>query len=314
MEMSQVKRWALLIVGMFPILGLGQTARGTIYFQDGVYHKIDYSINDYVVVRNSPLDQPTTITTLTYIWYSLDIYGTSLAYVSAGYIHWDLTTHEYGQAIMSGGRIYNGGAYAYGNSQLTISGGRISKGNVDVFDDSQLTISGGVIGQYWSGEPILGHVYAWHNSQVTISGGSMYQLHARHTSTVDMSGGTIDSVEASQAATVDISGGIVLRDLTVHDTSIVDVSGGAVNHLYAHDTSAVSFSARDFRLGGGLSFDGDRVLGTGILSGEWFDGTPWAVNIEHHDSGATILAVPEPASIALLALGGLAVMRRKRST
>ncbi len=35
------------------------------------------------------------------------------------------------------------------------------------------------------------------------------------------------------------------------------------------------------------------------------DGTPWAVNIKTHDAGATILAIPEPATLALLALGGV---------
>jgi hypothetical protein len=57
---------------------------------------------------------------------------------------------------------------------------------------------------------------------------------------------------------------------------------------------------------------GERVLGTGLLSGEWFDGTRWTVNIQTNASGATILAIPEPATLSLLALGGLAVMRRRR--
>jgi len=74
----------------------------------------------------------------------------------------------------------------------------------------------------------------------------------------------------------------------------------------------VTFHAQDFVLGTGLSLDGDRVLGTGILSGKWFDGTPWTVTIGQNDPGATILAIPEPATLSLLALCGLEVFRRRR--
>ena len=67
-----------------------------------------------------------------------------------------------------------------------------------------------------------------------------------------------------------------------------------------------------FRPGGGLALDGTRVLGTGILSGEWFDGTRWTVNIAENAPGASIIAVPEPTTLVLLVIGGLALIRRRR--
>jgi len=84
-----------------------------------------------------------------------------------------------------------------------------------------------------------------------------------------------------------------------------------VTELRARDTSTVTFDGQDFILGTGLSLDGDKVLGTGGLSGTWMDGTSWTVNITLHDAGATILAIPEPATLSLLALGGLAMLRRR---
>jgi len=51
-------------------------------------------------------------------------------------------------------------------------------------------------------------------------------------------------------------------------------------------------------------------LGTGTLSGEWLDGTPWTVNILSNYPTARILAIPEPATFLLLGLGAV-MLRRK---
>jgi len=89
----------------------------------------------------------------------------------------------------------------------------------------------------------------------------------------------------------------------------VTVSGG----LETCHTSQVNFSARTFILGSGLTLDGQRILGTGILGGEWFDGTNWSVEIYQNDPNATILATPEPATLCLLVLGGSALLRRRKA-
>jgi hypothetical protein len=85
-----------------------------------------------------------------------------------------------------------------------------------------------------------------------------------------------------------------------------------VSYLRASQSSVVTFHGRDFGLHGGLWLDGDRVLGTGLLTGEWTDGTPWAVNILDNASTATIRAIPEPATLLLLALGGAVLVLRRR--
>jgi len=56
----------------------------------------------------------------------------------------------------------------------------------------------------------------------------------------------------------------------------------------------VSFHGQNFSLGIGLVLDGERVLGTGTLSGEWIDGTRWTVGILYNTPTATIWAIPAP--------------------
>jgi hypothetical protein len=89
----------------------------------------------------------------------------------------------------------------------------------------------------------------------------------------------------------------------------MNVSGGIINDgLWARDTSTVTLYGYDFRATGGLSLNGEKVLGTGLLTGKWFDGTPWATNIRANESGATIRAIPEPSTLALLGMGAAGLL------
>jgi hypothetical protein len=146
-------------------------------------------------------------------------------------------------------------------------------------------------------------------SVVDISGGSILDLNAYNFSAVEISGGNVNTLDTYNSSTASISGGSI-TGLYPHDSSTVGISGGSITQLAAYDYSVVTLYGQNFCVGGGLAFDGERVLGTGILSGEWMDGTRWVVNILTNRLTATILAIPEPATLLLLGLG--AVMVRKR--
>ena len=192
---------------------------------------------------------------------------------------------------------------AYNDSSVDISSGSVSNYLI-ANDNSSVHVSGGSVNNYLS---------AGDSSSVHISGGSLSQLSANTSGSVDISGGLVGGLGTIGTSSADITGGSVCI-LTADYSSSVDISGGSVDWLNALFTSTVTFHGQDFVLGTGLSLDGDRVLGTGILSGEWMDGTPWTVEIYTNNSKATILVTPEPATLTLLAVGGLALLRRRKAS
>jgi hypothetical protein len=113
---------------------------------------------------------------------------------------------------------------------------------------------------------------------------------------VDISGGNVNyGLYAYNSSAVDITGGSV-SSFTATGSSVVDISGGSVSSLEASGDSVVTFYGQNFSVGVGLLLFGDRLVGKGILSGEWMDGTPWSVNIKADVFTATILVIPGPAN------------------
>jgi hypothetical protein len=216
--------------------------------------------------------------------------------------------------IVLGGRVDY--LYAYDSSTVGVSGGRVDY--LYAYDSSTANISGGSMDRLYaynsstvgvSGGSV-GYLYAHNSSTANISGGSVYFLYADNSRVVDISGGSVSGLSACDSSTVSISGGSVnsfcaynsstvnisggsVNPLDASNSSVVDISGGTITNLNARDSSIVTFYGQNFRVGAGLTFDGERVLGTGILSGEWMDGKRWAVNITTNPPTATILAIPE---------------------
>ena len=94
-----------------------------------------------------------------------------------------------------------------------------------------------------------------------------------------------------------------------YGNSTVNISGGGLNDIYGYTDSSITFHGYDFMATDGLTLDDGYVLGTGVLTGNWFDDTYFSIDIL--ENGATIMAIPEPSTLLLLGLG--AVMLRRRS-
>jgi len=164
-----------------------------------------------------------------------------------------------------------------------------------------------------SGGEVLGSLVAYNNSRLSISDGIISKLMVPNDdATVDVSGGGLYAMEALGQSVISISGGTFSDHVWARNSSTLNMTGGAASKLRAYENSTITIHGYDFRTTGGLVLDGESVLGTGVLTGKWMDGTAWVMSIETNQAGATILAVPEPGTLALLGLGGLAAIRRRR--
>ena len=222
---------------------------------------------------------------------------------------------------MSGG--YMSSLYANGAAGVNITDGSVLYG-FEAHDSSTVSISGG---------SIAANLKAYDAAQVDISSASMHDLYAYDTTTVNISSGSMNLVLAYGTAdmsggsadefriygTMNMSGGSVDR-FGARYGSVVEISGGSIASFSAENSSITTFDVRDYRLGAGLTLDGERLLGSGHLSYEWHDGTRWTTVIDANPSGATVLLVPEPATMTLLALlalslpkrGGVVVVKRRK--
>jgi len=287
-----------------------------ITLDDGAYHQLN-GIYSEVAVYDTGQNEPTTVELVTGgIITDLLIWGNSCAVLSGGRVDSDLAAYDNSNVSMTGGYIaclwpvhnstvaMSGGlvgyASSYDSSVLNISGGEIS--HLRINEGSKVTISGGNFPYVQPKanslleitDGVFGSVWPW-DSSMTVSGGDLRYVSIGSTSHLNMRGGDIN-------------------DLWGWETTTIDIFGGSVSNLRAKHSSVITLHGYDFVAMGGLSFSGEQVLGIGILSGKWHDGTPWTMRITEHDSTALIIATgaPEPSTLGLLAFGSLAMLRRWR--
>jgi hypothetical protein len=209
------------------------------------------------------------------------VYNTAkLRVLEDGCLVSELHTCNSGVAGVCGGDIYD--LYAGDTSRVSISGGRVDE--LYANGSSRLAMSGGSI--TW-------RLNASNSSSIGICGGSVWSLFAGDTSKVRICGGTVSMMYPGGSSHVSICGGTFPLFSTSGSAS-VGVFGGDIFQLYAGDTSSIMVRGHDFEVTGGLSLDGDRVVGTGVLSGTWWGGAPWTMSIVDNGADATIWADPTP--------------------
>jgi hypothetical protein len=178
------------------------------------------------------------------------------------------------------------------DSIINVLGGSISWSFI-AYDSSQVTVSGGLIRYPFN---------AYDSSQVTVSGGQMGHLCASDSSQVTISGGQMGDLCASDSSQVTISGGVLEEALIVDSHGTMAIYGSD----FAVDGTPVGYIELSSILGGPLRNEPHRRLTGTLASGEPINND---FQIGH---SAKIVLVPEPATLLLLGLGGMALLRRRR--
>jgi hypothetical protein len=184
------------------------------------------------------------------------------------------------------------------------------------YEDSIINIVGGPIHE----------LHVFDSTRVTVSGGAMYSLQIFDTCRVTVSGGAISAnLSANGSSQVAVSGGSIDGGLYVFDSTRVTVSGGQIGRdIFAGwdtgDDNQITFLGWRFTVDGvpfgygeltsiygGTPYDEPARRLRGILvSGELLD------NDFYIGGNASIVLVPEPATLLFLGLGGAAFLRKRR--
>jgi hypothetical protein len=248
---------------------------------------------------------------------TLDASGASSVNMSSGFVAF-LFAQSTGVINVNGGTVDK--LFSAGANAVNVNDGSVSM----LFAHSGANVYGGTVGvvQLYSTLDVFGGtvagVHAFGGSTANLSGGSISSL-LLVGGTLNFYGGAGDALNVFVTSTANVFGGSIGGGLWAHDTATVNVSGGNISGgISAVDASTITFYGTDFQATGGLTLDGNTVLGTGVLSGKWSNGTPWSLEITNHAASATIRAVPEPSTFVLLGMGTVGLLafawRRRRAS
>jgi hypothetical protein len=252
----------------------------SVYFNDGQYHKIDYVLDAQVFVDK---DAPGV--------------GTQVELVDGGGI--------------APGQGY-GSIYAYNDSQVTVSGGEMGW-TLAAIDRSKVSLTGGYLGCEFSSSS---------SNTAYMSGGSVRAVVAYGDGSFDVSGGTVRWGFETQGSTgAVITGGSIAR-INCLDRSHIEIFGGDIlGHIYAgyysDASSLITVYGSNFAVNGqpvsmgeyASSYCSHSGLVTGILADSSVLNTSFELN-----GSADILFIPEPATMILLGLGSLTLLKQRRRT
>ena len=245
--------------------------------------------------------------------------------------------------------ISNGPAGLRAGQTLTLQSGGILSDNVSVVDATLnlqsgftdfVEAAGSVVNLSNGG--LVGTLEAHAGSEVNIDRAEVFDLLlAESGSEVNVNDGGLNAVGVSDGSILNLSGDTFTRLLVADPGSEVNVSGGLISRARFRSDSNLNLFGTDFfindiSLGDSLTlneafaFDVDDFLEPDddpfsatprILSATLADGSLLRLDFDDDfrnridaDTNITLTLVPEPASAALIALGGIVLTSRRRRT
>tara|TARA_R110002072_G_scaffold150953_3_gene299794 strand:- start:5162 stop:5938 length:777 start_codon:yes stop_codon:yes gene_type:complete len=201
--------------------------------------------------------------------------------------------------------VLPGGFLVAFGGELNVYGGTV--GDNLLLDHGGVTnINGGFIGDIVL--PLAG-------SELNINGGAFAGLIQADNAVLNITGGNLGGlVVARNGTTVNISGSDIGTDL-VSDT--LSIESGSMANLFVTDAVLGDGTVLDLEYGVTTVLD---VRGV-VLEGHFADGSAFIFDLDDNFDGfdyfptgaLTVTLVPAPAGVAVLGLGGLVGLRRRRA-
>jgi hypothetical protein len=202
------------------------------------------------------------------------------------------------------------------NTHVNVVAGGISQFTVNVFDTSSLTMTGGLVQTSINGND---------DSVINLIDGNVTgSFVARENAIMNMSGGTIGfNLYAQGSSSLTYSGGSVGSDVRAYEDGQLYLDGTGFTAYSSAYPGGVALSNGDELFSYGVFVDNSGIANDyygGTVTGTMADSTVINLNFKInrfglYDDGspiANIVITPEPMTLTLLAVGGLAVMRRRR--
>lgn len=199
-----------------------------------------------------------------------------------------------------------------------LNGGSMPYNSLYAYEDSIINMSGGEIDDLVAHnrslvEVISGEIHTalavYDRGKITFSGGSTGYLRGFDSSEVIVSGGEIGGqLGTYNSSQLTVSGGLIGEHLVVNQDGQVSLSGGSIGgNLLLYKFAVLTIYGSDFAINGtpvdyGEYFASDYLSGT--LTGTLASGDTLN-NVFSIEDNASIVLVPEPATLLLLGLGTL---------
>jgi hypothetical protein len=192
------------------------------------------------------------------------------------------------------------------SSLFVVDGGAIIDSFTYVHNSPDDNTTADIYGGY------IGGLVASFSSTVNLYDGSIGNLHANDSSMVNIHDGRVHNLDAYQWSSVNIFGGLFENIVRTSDYSQIIILGGSfANRLRATENSIMTIYGSDFNIDGIPISYGQITVPTGILTGILASGESINNDFYIYDD-ATIVLVPEPATVLLFGLGSLALLKKRR--
>ncbi|MBL7146517.1 MAG: PEP-CTERM sorting domain-containing protein [Phycisphaerae bacterium] len=210
-----------------------------------------------------------------------------------------------------------GSNFVQNNTTLNlITGGRVSQYNtyLKMQNTSTLNVNGGSVDCWMYAEDYshvnllngeIERIYVEDSSQFNMTGGTTYFLYGSTDNQIEISDGSVHVMEFSGTSQINWTGGqtinhlssrpVITPKINLYDSAFLTISGSD----FAIDGTPVSYGTYTID-----DYANGQITGT-LLNGDIID-TPFSIG-----QSSSIVLIPEPATLVLLALGGLALRKRK---